>query len=237
MVVIGILIALQVNDWAEASKKRRFLNYSLAQIHQDLESDLQLIYGGIEPRLQRKEKGIKELYALMLQESSSDVDVFSSAYRAMSQWFYLTSKDGSYQSLKLKGLDIISNRTLRAELFDFYEKSIPRIREFIHGRDQFIREQISEHEKDLFRLELRISEEGNPYHAFVPVSEDYINLQSLHRIVEINDNDINSKRYRLNNLKRAYFEMLEVLEEEMSDRNIYLKNALEETLILVRQKE
>ena len=111
LVVIGILIALQVNDWAEASKKRRFLNYSLAQIHQDLESDLQLIYGGIEPRLQRKEKGIKELYALMLQDSSSDVDVFRSAYRAMSQWFYLTSKDGSYQSLKQKGLDIISNRS------------------------------------------------------------------------------------------------------------------------------
>jgi hypothetical protein len=207
LVVIGILIALQVNDWAEARKKKRFLNYSLSQIHQDLESDLELIYRGIEPRLQRKEQGVKDLYDLMLEGSNSDDDTFHAAYRSMSQWFYLTSADGSYQSLQQKGLDIIPNRLLRAELFDFYEKTIPRNREFIHGQDQFIKE-------------LHVSEEGNPHHDFVPVSEDYFNHQSLHRIVKINNDDARSKRYRLNGLKRAYFEILEILEEEMADRNI-----------------
>ena len=221
LVVIGIVIALQVNDWAETRKKMRFLNYSLSQIHQDLESDLNLIYRGVEPRLQRKERGIKELYKLMLQRSKPDIDAFRKAYLAMGQGFYLTPEDGSYQALKEKGLDIISNRKLRAELFDFYEKTIPRGREFIHGQDQFIKDGISELEKDLFQLELRISEEGNPYHAFVPISDNYINHQSLYRIVEINDNDASSKRYRLNRLKSRYFKMLEILEDEMSDRNIY----------------
>ena len=218
--MIGILLALQVNTWNENRKDQEYLDFSLKEIYLDLKSDLQLIYGAIEPRLQTKEKGVKKVYSLILQKEPPADSTFLKAYRNMNHWFLLSTADASYQSLKEKGLDIVKNEPLRYGLFYLYESMIPRTKQFIHGRDEELQQQISDLEQELFRLEIVQHEEGDPHHIKVPVSPDYIHLQALHKILDLNDNDSEHKRYRLDRLKKDYFELMSIMEEEMTRRAI-----------------
>ncbi|MFZ9003242.1 MAG: DUF6090 family protein [Robiginitalea sp.] len=220
LVVIGILLALQVNSWNENRKDQEYLDFSLKEIHMDLKSDLRLIYGGIEPRLQAKEKGVKELYSLMLQEEAPADSIFLEAYRGMNRGFLLSVSNGSYQSLKSRGLDIIKNETLRNSIFNFYENIIPRTLEFIHGRDEGLHQKLADLEEEIFRFEIVQPEKGDPYHAKVPALPDYIHGQALHRILDLNDDDAGHKRYRLRGLKNHYFDLMDIMEEEMTRRAI-----------------
>ena len=220
LVMVGILLALQVNNWNEARKDRAFLDFSLQEIHSDLKSDLRIIYKGIEPRLKRRELGAKRLYQMMLENQPPEDSLFLAAYENMKMSFLLTSSTQAYESLKARGLDIIPNKDLQYTLFNFYEISLPRGHTFISGDDQNIKERTAQLEETVFRLEVRESEQGQPVHVKVPRSTDLANLQALHRILEMNSADTSDKRFRLNNLKRQYFTILDILEGEMSRRTL-----------------
>ena len=115
LVMIGILLALQVNTWNEARKDRAFLDFSLQKIHTDLKSDLRIIFKGIEPRLQAREQGAGRLYQLMLEGQPPEDSVFLNTYNDMKMSFLLTSSSQAYEALKARGLDIIPDKDLQNE--------------------------------------------------------------------------------------------------------------------------
>jgi hypothetical protein len=117
-------------------------------------------------------------------------------------------------------LDIIKNETLRNSIFNFYENIIPRTLEFIHGRDEGLHQKLADLEEEIFRFEIVQPEKGDPYHAKVPALPDYIHGQALHRILDLNDDDAGHKRYRLRGLKNHYFDLMDIMEEEMTRRAI-----------------
>jgi len=220
LVMIGILLALQVNTWNEKRKDQAFLNFSLQEIHADLKSDLGLIYQGIEPRLRMRVQGSERLYNMMLEERRPEDSVFLDAYRQMKMSFLLTATTESYQSLKERGLEIIPDKELRNYLFNFYEIGLPRSHTFITAQDERIRDRTTELEETVFQLEVRKSDQGEPVHVQVPISEDYIHHQALHRILLLNTADTRQKRYRLRNLKKQYFATLDMLEDELNKRSL-----------------
>ncbi len=220
LVMIGILLALQVNNWNEARKARAFLDFSLQEIHSDLKSDLNLIYGGIEPRLRMRVQGSERLYNMILEERRPEDSVFLDAYRQMKMSFLLTATTESYQSLKERGLEIIQDKSLRNSLLNFYEIGLPRSHTFITAHDERIRDQTTELEEAVFVLEVRKSDQGKPVHVQIPISEDYIHHQAMHRILLLNTQDTRQKRYRLRNLKKGYYATLDILEEELTRRSL-----------------
>jgi sensor domain CHASE-containing protein len=47
LVVVGIMIALAINTWNENRKEQQYLSLILKEIHNDITTDLALIYGAI----------------------------------------------------------------------------------------------------------------------------------------------------------------------------------------------
>jgi hypothetical protein len=223
LVVIGILIAVQVNNWNEKRLNNKYSTIILKEIYRDLSSDQSLIFRGVEPRLKRMELGLSRIRRYMIKETAP-LDSFAFYYDYMKYSFLLTQQKGGYESLKLKGLDIIENDSLRGSLVQFYESTLPRYVYFTNGYDKELEAELNELEKSIlsFRFEDYQNEKGEAVTVHVPyfITDDYLTHPVLHLIYKILSEDISNKRNRLNILKGAYEKVMNQIEDELDGRNV-----------------
>ena len=118
LVVIGILIALQVNDWNEQRKERvaerKILNEILIDLEfaqNDLVRDIQINKNNL--------KASEDLKLLLFNREKGDslVQFMNRAYFA-TQFYPRTT---GYQSLKSKGLDLIQSDSLRKAIINLFD--------------------------------------------------------------------------------------------------------------------
>jgi hypothetical protein len=119
LVVIGILIALQINNWNEDRKLNNIGRAILKEIKLNLiESEQKLTMG-----IQIQEKQILH-YESILEYINNDLPyspVLDSAFSQINRWYapYLTYT--SYETLKVQGLNIIANDSIRRGITEMYE--------------------------------------------------------------------------------------------------------------------
>lgn len=133
LVVVGILIALQINDWAEDRRTRNFELKTLAQIHKNLQQDhakLELIRNNRRTALQSIDS------ILAINDPNDQIDDLQYWLADVIQFDRFHSITNAYDVLKSRGLDIVQNDQLRLDLGIYY--------------DGWTRE-ILEHNKDLER--------------------------------------------------------------------------------------
>jgi hypothetical protein len=125
LVVIGILIALQINNWNENRKEKDSLNAIYNIVVSDLESDLKTI-----PEVLKYNNKKKPLLKHIIKGNLSKEDYISNPkYFDLiggSEDFYLKTK-GFEQLRNFKGRDFSSNE-LQIKINDFYEKYDNRIK-------------------------------------------------------------------------------------------------------------
>ncbi len=129
LVVVGILIALQVNTWNENRKARAFERVMLQEIRENVRVNLER-FRSLERRLQTSNAGIH----LFLEESAKsepDRERLARYFSVMNNGIVFTFNRGAYDSLKAGGLDRLSNRELRSELIDHFDSFLPRHDRFI----------------------------------------------------------------------------------------------------------
>lgn len=129
LVVVGILIALQVNTWNEDRKARAFERVMLQEIRENVRVNLDR-FRSLERRLQTSDAGIH----LFLEESAKpepDRERLAHYFSEMNNGIVFTFNRGAYDSLKTGGLDRLSNRELRSELIDHFDSFLPRHDRFI----------------------------------------------------------------------------------------------------------
>lgn len=129
LVVVGILIALQVNTWNEDRKARAFERVMLQEIRENVRVNLER-FRSLERRLQTSDAGIH----LFLKESAKpepDREVLAYNFSEMNNGIVFTFNRGAYDSLKAGGLDRLTNRSLRSELIDHFDSFLPRHDRFI----------------------------------------------------------------------------------------------------------
>ena len=128
LVVIGILIALQINNWNE--KRRTILRESsyLRNLQIDLEEDSLLLNEVIIKQKQYYER-TKLLIDLVIDYRDENIEVFDSIYHFQikgNPTFFPNS--GTYRSLILGGnLDMISSEKLKVYLTKLYERHYERL--------------------------------------------------------------------------------------------------------------
>ncbi|OIQ30863.1 MAG: hypothetical protein BM564_01230 [Bacteroidetes bacterium MedPE-SWsnd-G2] len=129
LVVIGILIALQINTWNENRKSENYEKTILKEIHTTIKDDLE-IFGFLEDRLKKKDTAIDKLIlARQNKVSLSEDDLLK--YIRWSRWGIIFSyNQGPYETLKSSGLDKIKNDSLRFEITNYYDFTIPRAKSF-----------------------------------------------------------------------------------------------------------
>lgn len=122
LVVIGILIALQINNWNEERKLRLYETQLLKQLKVDLERNSKDLKLNI-----RLQKNIIESSEIVLQHIHKKLPYNDSLKKHFGNtvlWTKLVVNEGAYKTIESKGLDLISDLKLRDLIFRIYEGNL-----------------------------------------------------------------------------------------------------------------
>lgn len=124
LVVIGILIALQINTWNELRKIRQYEVKMLKELKATLERDRGYFSDQI-PRLTNKQNAANRLL-FMLENKEENLDTLNKYFSNLRFEILFQYNSGAYGSIKSGGIDKISNDSIRAKMAGIYEFLIPR---------------------------------------------------------------------------------------------------------------
>jgi hypothetical protein len=119
LVVVGILIALQVNNWNEARKDRQDELLILREIHANLKIDLEEFERNLG-HLRNQEIACQKMFEIIEQDLPYD-ESYGYYARFVRLFPRFTPKTSGYQLLKTKGLDLVRSDPLRQAITDLYE--------------------------------------------------------------------------------------------------------------------
>ena len=121
LVVIGILIALQINNWNDQKKREQNEEEILFLIDRNLQSDSLAL--SIE--LQKAQEAITTTDRLLVQVSAENYnDSLSSWLGKIICFERFKSKSSACEVLKAKGIEIISDNNIQQELISYYDESL-----------------------------------------------------------------------------------------------------------------
>jgi hypothetical protein len=137
LVVIGILIALQINNWNEQRKIQDDLTLSLIQIKNDLQQDeihLKGYYSGDIKRIGHLTK--------ISNSNSNDIPLDSLLYD-LDNYFYFYKSNNSYTGLKDNGMfSSMKNNNLKNSLTSYYEQMYERLKTVSQYGETFTNDQV-----------------------------------------------------------------------------------------------
>ncbi|MFN1835207.1 DUF6090 family protein [Balneola sp. MJW-20] len=220
LVGIGILLALQVNIWNEERKDQLFLDFALSELYEDLSRDMELIYSGIEPRLQSREESVEKVFQIVLSGREFSEDEFVESYLLSDRGFNFTPIFGSYETLTQKGMDKLEDKELRKLIIDFYEYYLPRAVDFIHREDAERKWYTREMESEFLERYLIDSEDNSPEINVRLKDTDILKSQALLELLDMHADDTEHKRRRLEAIKRRYYTLMDKMEAELKARNV-----------------
>lgn len=141
LVVIGILIALQVNNWNEWRKDRQIELSILAEIRSDLEMDLEEFNRNMT---HLKNQQLSSLRLLEIARENLAYDESYGVYLFLAALYpRFTPKTAGYELLQNKGLDLISDDELRRAVTDLYQFGYPYIQAKEEDLEHFYNFEIS----------------------------------------------------------------------------------------------
>ena len=119
LVVIGILIALQVNNWNEQRKNRTYEITLLGEAKEAMASDIKILSQRLS-YLTRVQKVIRTL-SIMKNDRSYPTDSLSYYLNRVHDYgTTLTVNTSAYEAIKSGGLDRITNTQIRNNLSELY---------------------------------------------------------------------------------------------------------------------
>lgn len=121
LVVVGILIALQINTWNEARKTKKFENEILFLIDQNLQQDSLIL----SQELFKANKAIELTDRLLEQVALKNYsDSLNSWMGKIISFERFQSQSSAFEVLKAKGIEIISDKELQLALISYYDVSL-----------------------------------------------------------------------------------------------------------------
>jgi len=128
LVMIGILLALQVNNWNENKKLRLEEELVLIEIRRDLDENI------LKLKALLKTDSLvfsvnDNLIGILKDEHSTYHDSLASSFGLIGIYAPFFVKDGAYVNLKQKGIDLIQNDSLKQVLIELFESSLPFLEE------------------------------------------------------------------------------------------------------------
>ena len=124
LVVIGILIALQMNNWNEHRKARSFELKMLAEISESLANDTAYFHMLTE-RLTWIDTSSERIIYLLIDGVNNE-SLFLHHLRNIDHPYTFQYQDGAFEALKASGIENVSDDALRKNLIDHYGFRLPR---------------------------------------------------------------------------------------------------------------
>ena len=212
LVVIGILIALQINNWNESKKNREKETILLTEMKANLQDDLKDLEYNIKYNKKRTE--YNEVIRKVIEEKTPYSDTLRPYFGKFFGNFQLTENTTAWENLKSVGLDLISNDSLRNSLSNLYSNKYEYLENLEKGLDDkyhwdFLYPQILKHMKidDLW-------DSGAPINY-----NDWINDHEFYEVIKLN---IKWRYYMQNQYERNHkmvYSLVEQIDEHLKSLN------------------
>jgi hypothetical protein len=135
LVMIGILLALQVNNWNEQRKLRKIEKETLIDIRDDIKTTLDDI--NQDSALHKISLDATLEIMDFINSDQEWYDSLAMAFELAYYEFQISSIETAYRSLESKGVELISNKELRQQISSFYDYDIPWLRRVETGNGRF----------------------------------------------------------------------------------------------------
>ncbi len=121
LVVIGILIALQINNWNEEKKSSKFESEILKLISQNLERDSVMISIELKKALTATALTDRVLKAAKEKSYNDSIPFWLGKIITFERF---QSQSSGYEVLKSKGFDVIKSKNLQTDLISYYDSDL-----------------------------------------------------------------------------------------------------------------
>ena len=125
LVVLGILIALQINNWHQVELRLKQEKILLSQLRWELMEIYSDVYGDLANLMEAEKSHFKILDHL--QSGKPYYDSLCFDFFILKEDEYIYPNKAVYEKIKETGLDIIKDDTLRYKVQFLYENVFPRI--------------------------------------------------------------------------------------------------------------
>ena len=122
LVVIGILIALQVNDWNENRKLGIQEKTLLTELRNTIIADYDIINMGIDGN--KKTQRSCTIILSHLEQNLSYHDSLALHFERTNQWWRILIRTNAFERLKQFGMDFIKDDTTKNKISDLYERNL-----------------------------------------------------------------------------------------------------------------
>lgn len=130
LVVIGILIALQINNWNISKQDAIFERKILFELQTSIENDL-IQFELAKDRILRKENAIDTMLMVINNKIVLEEKQLRKSHNSVKLGILLSYDKAVFETLKNKGLQKVKSDILRKEITRFYEVQLPRYQQFI----------------------------------------------------------------------------------------------------------
>ena len=138
LVVIGILIALQINTWNEEKNDRTYELKMLSEVKNSLKGDIEYFEWMID-RTNRVDSMVSVISEQIINKSFFVDSLYLNEKKdwiGLRDGTFFRYNSGPYEAIKSSGIDKISNDSLRVNLIEFYDYFYPLFREIVIRDDR-----------------------------------------------------------------------------------------------------
>ncbi|MFD2917932.1 DUF6090 family protein [Psychroserpens luteus] len=216
LVVIGILIALQINNWNEAQKSREQERQVLLEIISDLQytnDNCEYVIHGRENNLNRTIYSQKAIIDI-IDTNKKYHDSLGVYFRASNAYDEVDFKTSGYQSLVSVGTDLVQDTEIRSAIGKFYTSTISETKEAFDEVKLDFHDYMIDYFREKFTSE-NINSAIKPMHPndFESLKQDKEYRQSLMTFMEVSE---------------AYLESLEIMQKEISTLKKDIENYIDD---------
>ena len=220
LVVIGILIALQINNWNEDKKTSKLETKILKELLSNLKLDLKEIQADIHymDEINLACSTVRE-YLKNYDKAPDTLYKIASILRVTPHFDPNTSGYGLLQS---KGVEIISNDSLRNSISLLYERSYPYYKRYEEERLRFHALHSEPKLLEYFNMQFGMDLANRFFGTFNISEEDYMKLQNdtvFDKLLSAIAFENASVQNRAQRTEMAIINLMEFLKEELDSKN------------------
>lgn len=218
LVVIGILIALQINNWNEANKTKRLEFKILKEVHNNLSIDLLGIQEDIAS-MDSINKACKDIKVYLKQNNEPNTAFYFMASTLRVMPHFDPNKSG-YGLLQSKGVEVISNDNLRNDISLLYEQAYTYYRRYEDERLDF--HNLHSEPKLLEYFYKNFDSRATWYAKYLITQEDYNKLrsdESFSKLLSAIAFENSAVQNRAQRTERHIINLLQFIEEELKQND------------------
>lgn len=209
LIVLGILIAVQINNWNESRKFRRFEKQIMQEIHQTFKKDLDVIKSRIR-RCETIEKAAGKVYQ-QLGDRAPLSDELQRAFWLCNWVVFYHPQTIAFERLRAKGIEIVSDGQLRLDLLHLHDFLYPTVGSFTDRLNSWSETDL----KPFAQTHFRIETESPTKKIYVPLDYQRLLDEPLFRNL-ILDKQSRTKdmQYHLSRIEEQLILLIDRIEKE-----------------------